>query len=84
MALGLRFNANALPRLCLDHRIIFTIKGCIIDQYSIPSGKSLASKATARYLEWHVNRLFRGAANQSVSSKIEPVIKNGKVIERFN
>lgn len=42
------------------------------DLYKAPAGKSLMSKLVARYLKWHVNRLFAGASAQVVSGKIKP------------
>ncbi len=44
------------------------------DLYKVPTGKSLTSKMIARYLKWHVNRLFAGASEQVVSGKIKPDI----------
>ncbi len=40
--------------------------------YNIPAGRSLRSRATARYLEFHVNRLFAGADAQQVGPPIRP------------
>ena len=50
--------------------------------YDVPAGKSLASKAVRRYLDWHVNRLFSGGQDQRVGSKIDrnpPVLDKGKI-----